>query len=54
MVEPLLEGREERLPCFRESANLDPLAVSRYFQGRLEYGEAIEILLSLSFRAFKK
>ncbi len=54
MVEPLLQGREKRLPCLRESAYLDPLAVARYFQGRLEYGEAIEILLGLNVRAFKK
>lgn len=54
MVEPVLEGRKECLSCFRESAYLDPLAVARYFQGRLEYGEAIEILLGLNVRAFKK
>ena len=53
-MEPLLQGRKERLPRFRESTYLDPLAVARYFQGRLEYGEAIEILLGLNVRAFKK
>ena len=53
-MEPLLQGRKERLPRFRESAYLDPLAVARYFQGRLEYGKAIEILLGLNVRAFKK
>ena len=51
MVEPVLEGRKERLPCFRESAYLDPLAVARYFQGRLEYGEAIEIPMSALSRS---
>ena len=54
MVEPLLQGRKERLPRFRESAYLYRLAVARYFQGRLEHGEAIQILLGLNVCALEQ
>ena len=54
MVEPVLEGRKERLPCLREGAYLYPLAVACYFQGGPEDREAIEILLCLNVRAFEK